>query len=125
MKSLLFIILSDPQFSHRPAEALRIASGMLSLGHPVHIVFSHAALNFFRKPRYETIDYDIIEQSLVQLNKHEATLLFLDTTHATVLPLSNSSIPENFDNYPKLKIEHTEWTAVCTLIENDDVLFLL
>lgn len=124
MKSLVFIILSNPIISHKPAEAMRIASGMLALGHPVYTIFSQNALNFFINPVYKFIDSDIAKQSLLFLNKSKATLRFLTTSNSQLLLVNDHITSEYFEKYSELKFEPIEWKELCQIIENSNAIFL-
>jgi sulfur relay (sulfurtransferase) DsrF/TusC family protein len=124
MKPLAFIILSDPIHSHKPAEAFRVASGMLALGHPVFIVVSQAALRIFSKPLYELIDSTIVEQSFALLNKYKAALYILDVMRNTAYPVTTATLEQHARLYPEMRYECIDWTRLCEAIEQHEGIFI-
>jgi hypothetical protein len=62
---MLIVIASDPRTSHRPAEAIRVASGLASMGSvPIEVCFCEAAALVLSQEADRLIDGEIIKKYL-------------------------------------------------------------
>ncbi len=70
MRKVLMIISSDPRTSPRPAEAIRIATGLRAWeGLEIEIFLSGAASSLISRPTHELVDEELITQHLPALNE--------------------------------------------------------
>lgn len=64
MPRLVVLIRADPLTSHRPAEALRIAAGVVTNGIETAVILSGGALHLLTHDTSECVDDDVIETYL-------------------------------------------------------------
>ncbi len=68
---MLIVIATDPRTSHRPAEAVRVAAGLASLGSiPIETCFCEASALILSQSSESFIDGEILRQNLPLLAKH-------------------------------------------------------
>ena len=71
---IIFLIRSDPSVSHRPAEAIRIASGLGTGNNSIKVIFSGESARILSPDEDDLEDIDIIEKFLPIIKDWEIPL---------------------------------------------------
>ncbi len=80
---IIFIIQSDPEKSHRPAEAIRITAGLAASNVPVKIILSgRASLLLSHEEEEDIVDSEIVEKFMPLLRDWKIPI-YIDKTCAT------------------------------------------
>lgn len=88
--SILFIIKSNPQKSHRPAEAIRIAVGLGTNKNPLTIILTGDAPLLLNYEKDELEEIDTIEQYFPILQEWEIPILVYEDSLKGLPPIENS-----------------------------------
>ena len=90
---IVFLIRTNPNKSHRPAEAIRIATGLGIGKNPVKIILSGEAPRMLSSSEEDMIDTDIIEKFLPLLEEWNVPL-YVDKRSLGLVNLKGS--PYNY-----------------------------
>ncbi len=86
---IVFLIRSNPEKSHRPAEAIRIAAGLGVGKNPVKIVLSGESPRILSSEEDDLIDLEIIEKFLPLIKEMDIPL-YVDRAPLAHIDLKNS-----------------------------------
>lgn len=117
MKTILIIITSNPMKSHKPIEALRLAS-LSSFGHPTSILIYKTAYALLSEPIEKFVNSEFIEQYFQVIIKNNVPLYFIHEKNNEL-----SHFKKIHSSY-QLTFLPLNWQQSCQLIENSDKVFL-
>ena len=86
---LVILIRSNPDKSHRPAEAIRIAAGLGIGKNPLKVILSGESPRVLSPDEDDLIDIDIIEKFLPMMNEWNIPI-YVDKRSLSNIDLKNS-----------------------------------